>query len=133
MERDEGDLDLRRERRGGRAGGGGGGDGEGGVGLEDVFLLGILKPPPPLSLPLHRSLSLPEEEQAAVKRQTIKETGGGDKRNHKTLTTTAKHPHAKNTQRKHEISPKCSTFVGESLQEIKESNQIKKRKTQTIN
>lgn len=65
-ERDEGDLDLRRERRGGR-GGGGGGDGEGGEGLDDVvLLLGILKPPP-LSLPLHLSLSLPEDIEAALK------------------------------------------------------------------
>lgn len=76
LERDEGDLDLRRERRGGRGGGGGGGEAEGGRGLEDVvLLLGILKPPPSFSLPLLLSLSLPEEEEAALKR----ETDGGDK------------------------------------------------------
>lgn len=75
LERDEGDLDLRRERRGGR-GGGGGGEAEGGRGLEDVvLLLGILNPPPSFSLPLLLSLSLPEEEEAALKR----ETDGGDK------------------------------------------------------
>lgn len=44
--------------------------------LEDVvLLLGILKPPP-LSFPLHLSLSLPEEEEAALKRETTKETDG---------------------------------------------------------
>lgn len=43
LERDEGDVDLRRERRGGRGGGRGGGEGEGGMGFEDVvLLLGIL-------------------------------------------------------------------------------------------
>lgn len=79
LERDEGDLDLRRERRGGRGGGRGGGEGEGGMGLEDVvLLLGILKPPPPpFSLSLHLFLSLPEEEEAALKRETTKETDGG--------------------------------------------------------
>lgn len=62
VEREEGDLDFRRERGGGR-GGGGEGDTEGGGWLEDaVLLLGILKPPP-LSLLLHLSLSLPEKEE----------------------------------------------------------------------
>lgn len=68
LEREEGDLDLRRERRGGLGGGRGGEDGEMG-GLEVVLLLGILKAPPPLSLPLCTSLSLPEEEEAAFKRK----------------------------------------------------------------
>lgn len=58
MEREEGDLDLRHNRRGGRAGG----VGEGGVGVDVSRLPGLLKPPP-LSLPL--CLSLPEEEEGA--------------------------------------------------------------------
>lgn len=70
-ERDEGDLDLWRERIGGRGGGRGGG--EGGVGFEGiVLLLGILKPPPPplpLSLSLDLFLSLPEEEEADLKKR----------------------------------------------------------------
>lgn len=82
LERDEGDLDLRRERRGGRGGGGGGGgDGEGGLRLEDaVLLLGILKPPPPLSLPLHLSLSLslPEGQEAALNRDKKRDAQMGD-------------------------------------------------------
>ena len=103
LERDEGDLDLRRERRGGRGGGGGGGGGggaaEGRSGLEEVVLLpGILKPPPPFSLPLHLSLSLPEEEEAALQRQATQARDGGDTRNDKALTITAKkkkkNPHA---------------------------------------
>jgi len=71
LERDEGDLDLRRERRGGRGRGGGG---EGGMmGLEDaVRLLGILKPRPSFSLPLHPTLSLPEEEEAVLRRDANK-------------------------------------------------------------
>lgn len=56
LDRDDGDLDLRRERRGGRGGGG-----EGAGGLKDVVLLP--KAPPPLSLPL--CLSLPGEEEEA--------------------------------------------------------------------
>lgn len=84
FERDVGDLDLRRERRGSRGGGRGGGEGEGGMGLEDVvLLLGILKPPPPpppLSLSLHLFLSLPEEEEVALKREMMKETDGGEKK-----------------------------------------------------
>lgn len=111
LERDEGDLDLRRERRGGR---GGGGEGEGGMGLEDVvLLLGILKPPSPLSLPRHLSLSLPEEEEAALKK--TKEADGGDKRHDKALAITADNPHARNTQRKHNVRAKCSVFVGKNL------------------
>lgn len=64
--RDEGDLDLRRERRGGRGRGG-----EGAGGLKDVVLLLKALPPlppppcPPLSLPLCLSLSLPEGEEEA--------------------------------------------------------------------
>lgn len=61
MEREEGDLDLRRERRGGR-GGRGGAVGDRGAGLGVIRLLGMLKPPP-LSLPL--CLSLPEGEEGA--------------------------------------------------------------------
>lgn len=58
LDLEEGDLDLRRERRGGRGGGG-----EGAGGLNDVVLLP--KAPPPFSLPLCRSLSLPEGEEGA--------------------------------------------------------------------
>lgn len=58
MEREEGDLDLRRERRGGRDGRGGG-VGERGAGLGVIRLLGTLKAPLPLCL------SLPEEEDGA--------------------------------------------------------------------
>lgn len=60
LERDEGDFDLRRERRGGRSGGG---EGAGGMGWKEGVLL--LTAPPPLSLPLCLSLSLPGEEEAA--------------------------------------------------------------------
>ena len=123
LERDEGDLDLRRERRGGRGGGGGGGGGggaaEGRSGLEEVVLLpGILKPPPPFSLPLHLSLSLPEEEEAALQRQATQARDGGDTRNDKALTITAtkknKKSTCRDTQRKHKIA-KCPAIVGESL------------------
>lgn len=81
LEREEGDLDLRRERRGGLGGGGGGRGGDGAMGgLEVVLLLGILKSPPPLSLPL--CLSLPEEEEAAFKRQMDRGRDGGEMAKH---------------------------------------------------
>lgn len=65
MERDDGDLDLRRERRGGR-GRGGDGEGEGGEGWDGVVLrLRTLKPSL-RSLPLLLSVSLPEAEGARL-------------------------------------------------------------------
>lgn len=64
VEREEGDLDLRRDRRGGRGGrGGGGGEGEAGLGVMRLLAVFTPPPPPPLALPL--CLSLPEEEEGA--------------------------------------------------------------------
>lgn len=75
LERDEGDLDLRRERRGGRWGAGWG-DGEGGARLDAVLLTTLIFSL--LSLPLHLSLFWPEDKQASIKnkKNNQKATGG---------------------------------------------------------
>lgn len=72
LDRDEGDFDLRRERRGARGRGG-----EGAGGLKDVVpLLKALPPPPcpPLSLRLCLSLPLPEEERRLKGRRSVRMT-----------------------------------------------------------
>lgn len=110
LEREEGDLDLRRERRGGLGGGGRGGDGAMG-GLEVVLLLGILKSPPPLSLPLPLCLSLPEKEEAAFKRQMDRGRDGGEMAKHSMPLQT---PHMQETLRG---NSKCHEFLEKSVQQ----------------
>lgn len=83
---------------------------EGGMELEDVFLLlGILNPPPPpppLSLPRHLSLSLPEEEEAALKGTMTKSDRERRQRKEHSLQTL----HMQGTLRKKHLQKQKNDF-----------------------